>query len=396
MLAIFASPFYIAILIWFVSRFYKFVDSLEIQNKTKANIIKRLSLIVFLLTACIAVGFLLPSGNLKRIFSKIGSYWLGISLYLILSVVIAETILFFLKKKNKEKYKDKESRFVAMMFVLVFTIGMSVYGIINAGIVRQTDFDVYIDKKCGVTKELTIGLISDTHFGYNIGVNHMKQTADIINNANCDLVILAGDIFDNEYDAIEEPDKIIELINSMESKYGTYYVLGNHDVEEKILCGFTFDHDEKKNASEGMLDFLSKTNMKLLYDKYELINNSFYIYGRPDYERPNFNNYNKSRVSADKITIGMNKDKPIICIDHEPRDYDLLKQAGVDLDLAGHTHDGQIWPTKYFCYLVWDNAYGLYKDENFNAITTSGVGLFGPNIRTATIAEVAIVHVKFK
>ena len=92
----------------------------------------------------------------------------------------------------------------------------------------------------------------------------------------------------------------------------------------------------------------------------------------------------------------MDKEKPIIVIDHEPNELEELADAGVDMDLCGHTHDGQMFPGNITTSLMWKNSYGYMKIDNMHNIVTSGVGLFGPNMRVGTIAEVVIIDVSFK
>ena len=88
-----------------------------------------------------------------------------------------------------------------------------------------------------------------------------------------------------------------------------------------------------------MDDFLKKAGIKLLKDEGVLIDNSFYVYGRPDaYKR---GNTKKQRKSPMEITKNMDREKPIIMIDHQPKELQEMADAGVDLDLSGHTHDGQ-------------------------------------------------------
>ena len=175
-----------------------------------------------------------------------------------------------------------------------------------------------------------------------------------------------------------------------------YAVLGNHDVEEPILCGFTFNDEtlENKLASKEMLDFIRKSGMVLLYDENVIINDSVNLYGRADQERPNLGNI--TRKESGELFKEVDVSKPIMVLDHEPREYDELEKAGVDLMMAGHTHDGQLWPTKIATDIIWENPYGLWVKNAFHAITTSGLGLFGPNMRVGTIAEVCIIHVKFR
>ena len=397
MLALLLSPFYVAIIYWVCRRWYKFVTALNIKNKRLEWWLKHFSWSMFILTLVIGIAFLLPeSSSLKRPLSQIGSYWLGIGLYLILFVAVIDLIRWIYAKVRKDKYDDFKARTICAVLIIICTAGVSIYGIINAKIVRTTEYTIEIDKDGGNFDEMTIALFGDSQFGYNIGEHHLKQAVDIINSYDVDLVAIAGDIFDNQYSAIKNPDKLIELFNQIESKYGMYAVLGNHDVEEPILCGFTFNDKDLSNkvASEKMLQFIEKSNINLLYDENVIINDSINIYGRADEERPNLGN--TSRKSVTEIKEEIDTSKPLLVLDHEPRDYDELETIGTDLMMAGHTHDGQLWPTKIATDIVWTNSYGLYVNNSFHAITTSGLGLFGPNMRVGTIAEVCIIHIKFK
>lgn len=397
MLALILSPFYVAIIYWVCRRWYKFISALNIKNKRLDFWLKHFSWSMFLLTIFIGLAFILPEDNfLRRPLFKIGAYWLGISLYLILYVALIDLLRWIYSKVFKDKYNDFYARTICALLIIVLTGVTSIYGIINAKIVRTTEYEITINKDGGNFKEMTIAMFGDPQFGYNIGEYHLKQAVDIINKNDVDIVCVVGDIFDNQYSAIKNPDKLIDLFNQIKSKYGMYAVLGNHDVEEPILCGFTFNDDDIKNklASKEMLDFIRKSGMVLLYDENVIINNSVNLYGRADQERPNLGNI--TRKESGDLFKEVDVSKPIMVLDHEPREYDELEKSGVDLMMAGHTHDGQLLPTKIATDIIWENPYGLWVKNAFHAITTSGLGLFGPNMRVGTIAEVCIIHVKFR
>ena len=197
-------------------------------------------------------------------------------------------------------------------------------------------------------------LIADLHLGYNIGCRQMEQLVEKINAQDPDLVVVAGDIFDNEYEALEDPDRLAEMLRGIQSIYGVYACYGNHDILEKILAGFTFGGKEKKESSVKMDEFLEKAGITLLRDEYVLIDDSFYLYGRPDYERPGRGI--DERKSAQEITADMDLSLPVLVIDHEPGELQELADAGVDADLCGHTHDGQLFPGNLTIKLMWENA----------------------------------------
>ena len=226
------------------------------------------------------------------------------------------------------------------------------------------------------------------------------QIINKINKINPDIVVLTGDIFDNEYSAIDNPDRILELLNSIKTRYGKFVVYGNHDIEEKVLCGFSFSYKNPSevSASQEMNDFIKNAGFTLLYDNGISINDEngkfiTYIYGRPDAKK--FNLGNSERIAAKDITKGYDHDKYFICLDHQPGELKELQEAGVDLDLSGHTHKGQMWPGTISINWLWDNAYGMLNLDNMTSIVTSGVGLFGPNMRIDSIAEIVQISILF-
>jgi hypothetical protein len=178
----------------------------------------------------------------------------------------------------------------------------------------------------------------------------------------------------------------------------TIYVQGfstsmPHDIQEKILAGFTFGSKEKKESTPEMDEFLEKAGITLLRDEYVLIDDSFYLYGRPDYERPG-RGIDK-RKTPQEITEGMDVSLPVLVIDHEPRELQELADTGVDVDLCGHTHDGQVFPGNIVIRFFWENPCGYLKKGNMHNIVTSGVGLFGPNMRVGTKSEICDVSICF-
>ena len=221
----------------------------------------------------------------------------------------------------------------------------------------------------------------------------MEQMTEKINEQNPDLVVVAGDIFDNEYEALDDPEKLAEILRGIRSKYGVYACYGNHDIQEKILAGFTFGSKEKKESTPEMDEFLEKAGITLLRDEYVLIDDSFYLYGRPDYERPG-RGIDK-RKTPQEITEGMDVSLPVLVIDHEPRELQELADTGVDVDLCGHTHDGQVFPGNIVIRFFWENPCGYLKKGNMHNIVTSGVGLFGPNMRVGTKSEICDVSICF-
>lgn len=344
------------------------------------------------------IGFLMPYGTqLKRISQRIANYWFALLIYAFFVVVIGHLLSLLLRRvlkvMPKDFFKRRKTTATGAIISLVLIATVSVYGMYNARDIRLTDYSVTVNKSVSNMEKLKVVLIADLHMGYSIGLDHIQKTVDLVNSQNPDIVCIAGDIYDNDYDAIEEPEEMAKILGGMKSTYGTYACWGNHDVNEKILSGFTFDFGGKKQHDSRMDNFFKKANINLLEDEVTLIDNKFYVAGRVDRDKPATEN-NKIKT-PEELLGGLDKTKPIITLYHEPDQLSELAKAGTDLLLCGHTHDGQIFPGNLITKLSWENSCGYLKKGDMHNIVTSGVGVYGPYIRVGTHAEVASIDVNF-
>ncbi|WP_289301862.1 metallophosphoesterase [Sporofaciens musculi] len=396
MLAILLSPLYVLVNAYIIRWIIRWLSTCRHEfRRFRSRLI--VSMVYLFFASAMGVGFFLPSGGVKRFFVKIGNYWLGVLLYTILVVGAADVIHVLLKRSKKINQEKLRSFKVFVASGIICAVGiavLSIWGMVNAGNIRTTKYEAVIDKKAGNLKQMKVVMAADLHMGYNIGCEHIQKMVEKINAQEPDLVVFAGDIFDNEYEALEDPKKLIEILQGIKSKYGVYACYGNHDIKEKILAGFTFGGSQKKESDIRMDEFLKEAGITLLRDEAVLIGDSVYLYGRPDRQRPGRDI--KTRKTPEEITAGMDLSKPVFVIDHQPKELQELADAGVDLDLCGHTHDGQVWPGNLTIRLMWENACGYLKKGDMHNIVTSGVGIFGPNMRVGTIAEICSVTVKFK
>lgn len=133
---------------------------------------------------------------------------------------------------------------------------------------------------------LQVVLAADLHIGYNTGCGRMRTMVEEINVLQPDLVVLAGDIFDNEYEALDNPEELAAILGSIQSRYGVYACYGNHDVSEKILAGFTFPQEGEKASDPRMDQLLEEAGITLLRDETVLIDDAFYLCGRADSKSP--------------------------------------------------------------------------------------------------------------
>ena len=394
MIFLFLLPFYLGVSSYMMFRFFYWMK--HCNHRFNWLRFKVPFAVVYLFMALSPViAFLLPKSAVAIVIRRISTYWIGIMLYSLLYVVLFD-LLRLIAKHTKLKNTLLFSRGSVISIgsgVVACAVATCLYGIFNARNIKVNEYSVTVNKSCGSDKHLKAVLVADMHMGYAIGVDHITNMVEKINQQDADIVIIAGDIFDNSYDGMDDPEGIKAQLKSIKSKYGVYAVYGNHDIDEKILMGFTFDWGGKQLHSEKMTNFMKECNIKLINDESVLINDEFYLVGRRDTDKPGTEDGTRAEIS--ELTKDLDKTKPIFVLSHEPDELQKTADAGADIDFSGHTHDGQLFPGNLTIGLFWENPCGMIKKDNMYSIVTSGVGVYGTFMRVGTDAEICSVDIDF-
>lgn len=394
MIFLFLLPFYLGVSSYMMFRFFYWMK--HCNHRFNWLRFKVPFAVVYLFMALSPViAFLLPKSAVAIVIRRISTYWIGIMLYSLLYVVLFD-LLRLIAKHTKLKNKLLFSRGSVISIgsvVVACAVATCLYGIFNARNIKVNEYSVTVNKSCGSDKHLKAVLVADLHMGYAIGVDHITNMVEKINQQDADIVIIAGDIFDNSYDGMDDPEGIKAQLKSIKSKYGVYAVYGNHDIDEKILMGFTFDWGGKQLHNEKMTNFMKECNIKLINDESVLINDEFYLVGRRDTDKPGTEDGTRAEIS--ELTKDLDKTKPIFVLSHEPDELQKTADAGADIDFSGHTHDGQLFPGNLTIGLFWENPCGMIKKDNMYSIVTSGVGVYGTFMRVGTDAEICSVDIDF-
>ncbi|WP_287613573.1 metallophosphoesterase [Ruminococcus sp.] len=394
MIFLFLLPFYLGVSSYMMFRFFYWMK--HCNHRFNWLRFKVPFAVVYLFMALSPViAFLLPKSAVAIVIRRISTYWIGIMLYSLLYVVLFD-LLRIIAKHTKLKNTLLFSRGSVISIgsvVVACAVVTCLYGIFNARNIKVNEYSVTVNKSCGSDKHLKAVLVADLHMGYAIGVDHITNMVEKINQQDADIVIIAGDIFDNSYDGMDDPEGIKAQLKSIKSKYGVYAVYGNHDIDEKILMGFTFDWGGKQLHNEKMTNFMKECNIKLINDESVLINDEFYLVGRRDTDKPGTEDGTRAEIS--ELTKDLDKTKPIFVLSHEPDELQKTADAGADIDFSGHTHDGQLFPGNLTIGLFWENPCGMIKKDNMYSIVTSGVGVYGTFMRVGTDAEICSVDIDF-
>ena len=325
MLAFLLAPFYLLFNLYLFRRIMGWVRAWFPWFRKRKHWAVSAALYAFFALSFV-LAFPLPAGRPKRALMLIGNYWLGVLLYLLLAVLLADGLRLLLVHGLKlRSLRSARMHRIAGCLCAAAILVTSVGGVINARIVRVTPYEVTVNKSAGSMESMKVVLLADLHLGYNVGLAQMERMVARVNEQDADAVVIAGDIFDNAWEAVEEPEQIAAVLRGIRSRYGVYAVYGNHDIEEPILAGFTFRSDGKKQSSPEMDAFLASANIRLLRDEAVLLGGEVYLYGRPDAQRPGRGV--EVRKTPAELVEGLDTDKPILVLDHQPRELEELAAA---------------------------------------------------------------------
>ncbi|PKP03356.1 MAG: metallophosphoesterase [Bacteroidetes bacterium HGW-Bacteroidetes-9] len=309
----------------------------------------------------------------------IGSFWLAAMFYFLLSVILID----FVRVSNHfigflpGSWQTPKATTNVMGITLFVVLSTVFIGYLNAISPVYTRLNLEIDKQANGLEELNIAMVSDIHMGTIIGPKRMTKLVDSINKLNPDIILLAGDIVDEDLAPVIRQNLGKSLLK-LKAPMGVYGITGNH---------------EYIGGAEPAVKYLQEHGIVVLRDTLIKVSDAFYIAGREDRDKPRFTG--KSRLTLGKLLESANKALPVILLDHQPFDLQNAAAAGVDLQLSGHTHDGQIWPLNYITQAIYEVSAGYKKKGDSHFYVSPGFGGWGPPVRIGNRPEIVNIRLKF-
>ena len=304
--------------------------------------------------------------------------------YLFISSLIADLIRIIQKYLIKEKHLNFIPKIhkKGLLAVIIFTIIIlgSVYGMNH---IELTQYNLTTDKIDN--KSYSILFISDVHYGTVQNTQLVKDSILKMNNLKPDIVVLGGDIVD-ERTTKESMQEIFEELGKINSTYGTYYIFGNHDRQP-----YTSDYENGNRTftDSDLNQSIEKNRIKILNDDKIIINNDIVLVGRSDAEWEDSIN----RTDVNEILNESDLSKYIVVLDHQPVEYEENAQEGVDLQLSGHTHGGQVFPYGVIYNLSGRLNYGEYEIGDMKQIVSSGLTGWGWPMRNEAKCEYVLINI---
>lgn len=310
------------------------------------------------------VSFSFILGRIHEIFNPlilIGNIWMFVLQYGLIICIIANLVVWLTPLKSVN--------WVGSISMLML-VGIFILGLYNAYTPVTRELTIEMDKQ---GEPLRVVVASDFHLGKLSTKAHLQKFVDQANAASPDVVLLVGDLVDDDPAGYIE-DGMHEVMKQLQTTYGVYGVLGNHEYYGgKIPL---------------LIEEMKASNVQMLLDETILVGERFYLTGQEDLT-------NKARATLESLKPAQTS-LPWFVMNHTPNDLETPMQAGVDFHTSGHTHKGQMWPNSFITSRIFEVDYGHKQKQQMHALVSSGFGFWGPPTRIGSQSELWVVDIEFK
>jgi len=327
------------------------------------------------------VGHFLPDA-LRYGLTLLGAYWLAAMFYSFQIILIFDLIRLLDKwlKFIPDGWKTAPRFTPAVGAVVLFLVaGILVYGTWNARNPRLQHYDISIPKSAGSLDRLHMVLVSDIHLGE---INHngrLLRMVEMIESLQPDIVLLPGDVIDEDIGPFVKQD-MTSTFRRINPKYGIYAVPGNHEYIRGHI--------------NETVHYLEQAGIVVLRDNYVIVGDSFCIAGSDDNSHAHFDG-NEETMPLSMVLEGIDRSLPVILLSHQPNRLEEAMEQGVDLQLSGHTHRGQLFPLNLITGRIFETDWGYLQKGSLQLIVSSGFGTWGPPIRIGNRPEIVEIMITF-
>ena len=307
-----------------------------------------------------------------------GSFWLGAMLYFFLSLVLIDLLRainhYFNLFPQVIRYNAITTGRVLFVCVLTLVSTVLVLGYRSARNINVTQTDISLERLSPQNNAFNIVQISDVHLGTIVDKERLIEIVDKVNALNPDLVLITGDLVDENVAKLED---MVEPLSKIQSHRGVFGVTGNHEFYAGV---------------DDAVRFMEQAGVCVLRNRYVAIDSILNLVGVDDITGQR--QFGTSNPSLEAIMKGMDKSLPTILMNHTPVNLEDAEAAGIDLQLSGHTHKGQLFPLSLVTDAVYTVHSGYARLGRMQIYVSNGVGTWGPPIRVGAPPE--IVQIKLK
>lgn len=327
-----------------------------------------LAVVLFVLSISFTIAAVVAfrtSNWLVALLYRVSASWLGVLNFLTWASLLVWAADLGLRAAGLD---TPMARQVLGIAVFSAAVAVSIYGFLNARVIRERRVTVELKDLPEAWRGRTALMMSDVHLGNVNGPGFARRIARISRRLNPSVVFLAGDVYDG---SPVDPDWLAKPLAAVQPPLGVYFCGGNHEdfgdpvaFEEALrMVGVEVLHDARIEL-EGL----------------QIIGVSYATAAHP------------LRFRAFLERLRVREGGPSVLLNHVPHGLTIADREGVDLQLSGHTHGGQIFPFTFFTRRIFKQfTHGFARLGDLQVITSSGVGTWGPPMRVGTAPEVVLI-----
>jgi predicted MPP superfamily phosphohydrolase len=378
-------------LLYFIHRY--FWVRLIRDTQLKPRVAKTLTIILVALGASVPCMYLLARvlGVGRILWLNVPAFvWLGFCFFLLMALGLVDLIrgcrrLVKKARKNVEDDKAVDPERRLMLKRLVAGTAIATSGVLTGvaisnglGEFTRPTVEVKLPRLDPRLAGLKIVQISDVHAGPILNHRFIEMLVSETNAMKPDVIVITGDLVDG---SVAQLSSDIKSLGQLKSRYGTYFVTGNH---------------EYYSGCQEWVVFLKKLGVRVLTNEHVTLGDptrggaQMTLAGVPDTKGHFF--VDGHRPSVAKALKGAEPNNGTVLLAHRPNEIDQAADARVGLQLSGHTHGGQIWPFSTLVGLYSPYLAGLHQhNEETQIYVSRGTGFWGPPMRLGAPAELTTI-----
>jgi predicted MPP superfamily phosphohydrolase len=251
--------------------------------------------------------------------------------------------------------------------VAVGTVGYGTYGVLRGPRVKRVT--VPLAKLPRSAHGYRIAVVSDIHLGPVLGRDFCQRVVDTINSTQPDLIAVVGDLVDG---SVKDLGPAAAPLARLRARHGSYFVTGNHEY-------YSGAAQWVREVRELGLHPLENARTEMAGFDLAGVND---VAGESEGHGPDF-----GRALGDRDTS-----RAVVLLAHQPVQIHDAVKHGVDLQLSGHTHGGQLWPGNYIAELANPTVAGLERYGDTQLYVSRGAGAWGPPTRVGAPSDITVVE----
>ena len=316
---------------------------------------------------------IIENSAISNCFEAISLYLLPFFLYLFLFTLAFDIFLcfnIFLKLLPKNRIENPQFMKYGLLILIFASAFVVIAGVINYNTIRMSEYFIEVHARQSTANNLKIAFVADFHIDTNTPEDFIKKFVTKTNSVTPDIVLFAGDIVEGRN--INELENTTNILKQISATYGVFGVIGNHEY-----------YRGQENGG-----FFVNAGIELLRDTVIVVADKFSLAGRLD-------SHFENRKTVGELLQTAVDTLPLIMLDHRPTELFEVAKTKTDIQVSGHTHNGQLFPINLILRRMYVLSYGYKKIENTNFFVTSGIRLWRYPVRTTGKSEIIVVNVKF-